>query len=143
MARVEIALPDSFPYATEIPVRIGDLNYGGHVGNDAILSIVHEARVRFLGSHGWSEKDVAGAGIIMADAAIVYRAEGFHGMVLKVEVGVADLRSRACDLVHRITDVATGAEIARVKTGIVFFDYAARRVVQVPAPFREAFAAAG
>jgi 4-hydroxybenzoyl-CoA thioesterase len=56
---------------------------------------------------------------------------------------VADLRSRACDLLYRISDVATGAEIARVKTGIVFFDYAARRVVSVPAPFREAFAPGG
>jgi acyl-CoA thioesterase FadM len=140
MARVQLDLPDSFPFSTEIPVRITDLNYGGHVGNDAILSIVHEARVRFLGAHGWSELDVAGPGIIMADAAIVYRAEGFHGMVLKVEVAVDDLRSRSCDLLHRITDVATGAEIARVKTGIVFFDYAAKRVVSVPAPFRAAFA---
>jgi acyl-CoA thioesterase FadM len=143
VARVEIPLPDTFPYATEIPVRIGDLNYGGHVGNDSILSIVHEARVRFLAAHGWTEQDVAGPGIIMADAAIVYRAEGFHGMVLKVEVAVADLRSRACDLLHRITDVATGAEIARVKTGILFFDYATKRVVSVPAPFRAAFAAGG
>jgi acyl-CoA thioester hydrolase len=141
MARVEIQLPDSFAFSTEIPVRIGDLNYGGHVGNDSILSIVHEARVRFLGARGWTEGDVAGAGIIMADAAIVYRAEGFHGMVLKVEIAVAGLRSRSCDLLHRITDVATGAEIARVKTGIVFFDYATRKVVSVPGPFRAAFGA--
>jgi acyl-CoA thioester hydrolase len=123
MARVEIPLPDTFAFSTEIPVRIGDLNYGGHVGN------------------GWTEGDVAGAGIIMADAAIVYRAEGFHGMVLKVEIAVAGLRSRSCDLLHRITDVASGAEIARVKTGIVFFDYATRKVVTVPGPFRAAFAA--
>lgn len=141
MARVEIALPDSFPFSTEIPVRIGDLNYGGHVGNDAYLSIVHEARVRFLASRGWSEHDVAGAAIIMADAALVYRAEAFHGMVLRVEVAVADVRSRACDLLHRLSDAASGREIARVKTGIVFLDPSTRRVVAVPAPFRDAFAA--
>jgi 4-hydroxybenzoyl-CoA thioesterase len=143
MARVEIPLPESFPFSTEIPVRITDLNYGGHVGNDAILGIAHEARVRLLKAHGWGELDVAGTAIVMADAAIVYRAEGFHGMVLRVEVAVADLRSRACDLVYRIADVATGAEIARVKTGIVFRDPSTKRVVSVPAPFREAFAEAG
>ena len=142
MARVEIELPATFPFATEIPVRIGDLNYGGHVGNDAILAIAHEARVRLLAARGWRELDVAGAAILMADAAIVYRAEGFHGMVLRVEVAVADLRSRSCDLVYRITDVASGAEIARVKTGIVFRDPGSGRIVSVPAPFREAFGAA-
>ena len=143
MARIEIALPASFPFATEIPVRITDVNYGGHVGNDAILSIAHEARVRLFAAHGWKELDVAGAAIIMADAAIVYGAEGFHGMVLRVEVAVADLRSRACDLVYRITDTATGVEIARVKTGIVFRDPGTGRIVSIPAPFRDAFAPKG
>jgi 4-hydroxybenzoyl-CoA thioesterase len=142
MARVEIELPETFSFHARIPVRVTDLNYGGHVGNDAILGIVHEARVQFLAAHGWKELDVAGAGILMADAAIVYRAEGFLGMVLDVGVAVADLRSRSCDLLYRLTDVASGKEIARAKTGIVFFDYAARKMVSVPASFREAFAAA-
>lgn len=142
MARVEISLPDRFPFATELPIRVTDLNYGGHLGNDAVLSLVHEARVRFLAARGWTELDVAGAGIIMADAAVVYRAEGFYGMVLKAEVAVDDLRTRSCDLLYRLTDVATGREVARAKTGILFYDYAAKRIVQAPEPFRAAFAPA-
>lgn len=140
MARIEIALPDRFPFATELPIRVTDLNYGGHLGNDAVLSLVHEARVRFLAAHGWKELDVAGAGIILSDAAIVYRAEGFYGMVLKAEVAVDDLRTRSCDLLYRLTDVATGKEVARAKTGVLFFDYAARKLVSTPEPFRAAFA---
>lgn len=119
-------------------MRIGDVNYGGHLGNDAVLSLVHEARVRFLARHGFTELDVAGPGLIMVDAAVVYRAEGVWGMTLRVEVAVADLRTRGCDLLYRLTDAATGTEIARAKTGIVFFDYAARRVVHVPEAFRAA-----
>jgi acyl-CoA thioester hydrolase len=140
MARVEIELPESFPFTARIPVRVTDLNYGGHVGNDAILGIVHEARVQFFAARGWTELDVAGAGILLADAAIVYKAEGFLGMTLDVGVAVADLRSRSCDLLYRLTDVASGKEIARAKTGIVFFDYRARKMVSVPAAFRDAFA---
>jgi acyl-CoA thioester hydrolase len=137
MARVEIALPDTFLFRTEIAVRIGDVNYAGHLGNDAVLSIAHEARVRFLAAHGFAELDVAGAGIILTDAALVYRAEGRYGMTLAVEIAPDDVRSRGCDLLYRITDAATGQEIARVKTGLVFFDYAARRVVSMPAAFRD------
>jgi acyl-CoA thioester hydrolase len=140
MARIEIELPERFGFSTEIPIRVTDLNYGAHLGNDAVLGIVHEARVRLLAAHGWSEKDVAGAGIILADAALVYRAEGFYGMILRVEVAVRELRTRSCEMIYRITDAATGAEIARAKTGVLFFDYGSRRVVQVPAPFRVAFA---
>jgi len=74
------------------------------------------------------------------DAAIVYRAEGHYGMVLRIEVAVADLRTRGCDFLFRLSDAATGKEVARVKTGVVFFDYASRKVIHTPAPFREAFA---
>jgi acyl-CoA thioesterase FadM len=142
MAKVEIELPEAWLFATEIPVRISDVNYGGHLGNDAVLSIVHEARVRFFAAHGWRELEVGtgGPGIVMVDAAVVYRAEGSWGMALRVEVAAADLRTRGCDLLYRLSDAATGKEIARAKTGIVFFDYAARRVVHVPEPFRQAVA---
>lgn len=139
MARVEIELPETFPFATELPIRITDVNYGGHLGNDAVLSLVHEARVRLFARHGWTELDVDGPGIILSDAAVVYRAEGRWGMNLKVEVAVADLRSRGCDLVYRLSDSESGKEIARVRTGVLFFDYDARRVVQVPERFRQAF----
>ena len=142
MPRVEIELPERFAFETEIPIRVTDLNYGGHLGNDAVLGIVHEARVRLLAAHGWSEKDAGGAGIILADAAIVYRAEGFLGMVLRAEVAVRELRTRSCEMVYRLTDRKTGAEIARAKTGILFFDYATRRVTHLPEPFRAAFAEA-
>jgi acyl-CoA thioesterase FadM len=135
--RVEIDLPERFLFETEIPIRIGDVNYGGHLGNDAVLSIAHEARVRFFAAHGWSELDVGGPGILLADAAVIYRAEGSWGMRLAVAIAAADLRSRGLDLLYRLTDGATGREIARVKTGILFFDYAARKVVSMPPAFRE------
>ena len=135
MPRVEVELPERFLFRTEIPVRIDDINYGGHLGNDAVLALLQEARLRFLGTHGWSELDVCGVGMIMADAAVVYRSEGKHGMVLAAELAIADLRSRSCDFVYRLTDTATGREIARAKTGMVFFDYQERKVVSVPAPF--------
>lgn len=138
MARIEIDLPARFTYETAIPIRVTDLNYGGHLGNDAVLSIVHEARVRFFASHGWTEMDACGAGILLADAALVYRAEGFYGMTLRVQLAVDDLRSRSCDLLYLLTDAASGAEVARAKTGVIFFDYAARKVVSIPATVRAA-----
>jgi acyl-CoA thioesterase FadM len=142
MARVEIDLPATFLFETEIPIRISDVNYGGHLGNDAVLAIAQEARVRFLGARGWSELDVEGVGTLMIDAAVVYRAEGRHGMTLRVRLAAADVRSRGLDLVYLMTDAATGEEIARVKTGLVFFDPRARKVVTMPARFREAVAPA-
>ena len=58
MTRIKIELPETYLFSTEIPVRITDLNYGNHLGNDAILSLLHEARVRFLAYYGWTESSV-------------------------------------------------------------------------------------
>src|SRR5512136_755933 len=143
MARVEIELPERFPFSTDIAVRISDINYGNHLGNDAVLSLAQEARVRWLASHGFSELDVAGVGIVVADAAVVYRAEGRYGMVLRAEVAPVEVRSRGFDLVYRLTDTASGKEIARARTGIIFFDYAARKVAHTPEPFRRALGGSG
>jgi len=136
MSRIKIDLPSRFQFSTELPVRISDVNYGGHLGNDAVLSIVHEARIRFLKEFGFSELDVAGSGIIMVDSAAMYRSEAFHGDMLVIDIVIQDMHAVGCDILYRITDKLSGREVARVKTGIVFFDYAARKVVPVPERFR-------
>ncbi len=135
MGRVRVDLPEIFPFRTEIPVRVDDINYGGHLGNDAVLSMAHEARLRFLRHLDYSETDIEGVGIIMTDAVIEYRSESFYGDVLVVDVGVADMERRSCDFVYRMCRKEGGREVARVKTGVVFFDYATRRVVAVPEEF--------
>jgi acyl-CoA thioesterase FadM len=133
MARVEIQLPDTFLFETDLPIRIGDINYGGHLGNDRILTLAQEVRVQWLARHGLRELEVGGAGLILADAAIVFKAEGTHGMALRCELGVGEVRSRSVELLHRFSDRATGVEIARAKTGVLCFDYAAKKVVHLTA----------
>jgi acyl-CoA thioester hydrolase len=135
--RIKIEVPSQLPFSTEIVVRITDINYGGHLGNDALLSIVHESRVRYLASMGFAEHDVAGVGIIMTDAALVYRAEVFYGEVLRVDVGVGELTRAGAEIVYRLTSQATGKEVARAKTGIAFYDYSRKKVVEMPGQFRE------
>jgi acyl-CoA thioester hydrolase len=139
MPRAKLELPASFPYTTEIPLRISDINYGGHLGNDAVLSILHEARVRFLRQYGYSELDIDGAAIMMTDAVILYRSEGFYGDVLTIDVGVTDVQSAACDVVYRLTNRSTGAEVVRAKTGIVFIDPQRKAITAVPEKFRQTF----
>lgn len=135
MARIKLALPEQFIYQTSMEVRIGDINYGGHMANDAILRLAHEARLRFLQSLGYSELDVEGVGIIMADAAIMYRAEAFQGDQLVFKLGVCDLNKYGLDIVYQAIDGNSGQEVARLKTGIVFFDYQTRQVAAMPPAF--------
>jgi acyl-CoA thioester hydrolase len=142
MPRTKLDLPAIFEFSTDIPLRITDINYGGHLGNDTLLSILQEARLRFLQQYAYSEKDVEGRGIIMLDAVVLYKAEAFYGDILSVEVAVADVGIHGCDLLYRVTNKASSKEVSRAKTSIAFFDYDRRKVVEVPEGFRNKFSPA-
>ena len=134
MARVKLDLPSHFSFSTIIPVRITDLNYGNHLGNDAVLSIVHEARVQYLAEYGLKEMHFAGVSLIMSDAAIEFRNEAFYGDQITVFVKAADFTSAGFDIYYKMVTESADNEkiIAVVKTGMVCFDYNKRKVVKVP-----------
>lgn len=140
MGRVKLDLPERFDFSTDIPIRIGDINYGGHLGNDAVLTLIHEARVRFLTRYGFTELDVDGPGLIMVDAVVVYKSEAFYGQTLTVKIAVGAFSRTGCDLFYHLSDKTTGREVARAKTSIAFFDYGNRRTAKVPETFKTIFA---
>ena len=135
MPRIKIELPETFIFSTEIPIYIGHINYGHHLDNAQLISLVSEARVRFFKSLGYSELDIEGVGIVVADVAAQYRSEAFHGETLVVDMAANDFNKYGCDLVWRLNDKASGREVARGKHGIMFFDYAARKATSVPPAF--------
>ncbi len=137
MARIHIELPERYQFTTELPLYSLHINYGGHLDNALLLTLVSEARVRFLRSLGYTELNVEGVGIVVADAAVQYKSEAFPGEVMVVDVAAADFGKYGCDLLWRMTDQASGREVARGKTGIVFFDYAVKKIAPVPVAFRE------
>ena len=132
MARVIINLPDNFPYSTELEVRVGDLNYGNHLGNDAVLTLIHEARRRYLRSPGIEEIGVDGIGFVIADAAVVYRAQAFYGECLRIQVAAGDFGSRGCDFYYRVSHAQRDSDVAQAKTGVVCFDFRAQQAIRFP-----------
>jgi acyl-CoA thioesterase FadM len=135
MGRIKLDLPEAFSFSTELTVRITDLNYGGHLGNADTLVLLHEARVRFLKSYGYSEIDVEGFGTIMLDAVIRFKAQAFAGDVLVAEVAAGDFSRLGCDIYYRLTNKATGTVVAVAKTGVSIFDYENQKRVSPPDAF--------
>lgn len=136
MARIQIDLPEQLPFSTEVTLYLSHLNYTGHLDNALLLTVVSEARARYFASLGYGEMDVEQVGIVVADAAVQYRSEAFHGEVMIVHMAAADFSKHGCDLLWRMDDKASNREVARGKTGIVFFDYGVRKVAPVPENFR-------
>ena len=137
MPRVKIELPATWTFRTEIPVRITDVNYGQHVGNDTMLAFIQEARVQWLRSLGYpSELLAAPVGLILVDLSGRMKAEAAYGDRLVVQLAVAEWSKVGFELVYLLTKAEGGAEVARATTGFVFFDYTARKLAQAPEGFR-------
>ncbi len=129
---------NGFPFYTELQVRVGDLNYGGHLGNDKFLLYFHEARVRYFQALGVSEADIGdGVSLTQTEAYIAYKGEAFLGDVLSIGVRIDEFsraRFRVNFSIIRPTDeklIATGYTI------LAAFDYRTRKPQRIPQSFKE------
>ena len=139
MARVKISFPDTKEiFHCAIPVRVTDLNYGNHVGNDAVLAILHEARMQWLAAHHYTELHAGGTSLIMGDVAISYKNESFYGDVLHIQIFANDISAVSFDLLYKIMAMREGKTItiAEAKTGMVCFDYEKRKVAVLTADLK-------
>ena len=135
MPRLQLKPLPSYPFRCELTVRTTDLNYGGHLGNDRLLSLVHEARVAWLAHHGWSELECAGTSLIMGDAALVYQGEAFAGDRLEFEVAAGEKTRSGFRLFFRVTCTRgqDSEAVALAECGMVSFNYQTRRIAVLPA----------
>ena len=138
MARKRIGLPEKFSFTTTIPIRISDVNYGGHVGNDTILSLIHEARMQYLRHLNYSEVEFAGVGLIMANAAIEFKKEIFYGDVVQVSIACGEFSKVSFDVYYKLEKVmrddpcGKATIVATAQTTMACFNYEVKKIVSIP-----------
>ena len=132
---IHVDLPERFVFEVRRLVEADDVNYGGHLANEAFLKIASQARVRFLEKHGLSELDVGGVGIIMTGAVIEYLAEGREGDEIVTSIAVEQTRRSSFAIFYRIARADDGVILAKVRTDLACFDYQARKVRRIPDRF--------
>ena len=132
MARIRIETPEKYIFSTTIAVRISDINLARHVSWNAMFGIIDEASVQFWASLAYLDEKPGTTSHITVDAGVNYKKQAFYGQTLKVEIGPHDFSSKGFDLVFRVTDAASGEEIAIAKAGILCYDYESQKVIQIP-----------
>ena len=135
MARIKIDLPPKFSFSTNIPIRITDINFGGHVGNETILSIVHEVRAKFFQHLGYDELNFWGVGTIMSDVAIEYKDQIYYGDEVLASVAVGEITKVAFDLFYKLEKRSADGKLSTValaKTWMVCYDYDLKKVAAIP-----------
>ena len=134
MARIKLEIPGQIIASFNIPIRISDINYGSHVGNDAFVSIIHEARMQWLNQYGYTELKIEGIGLIMSDLAIEFKNESFYGDTVEVKIGASEITRVGFELYYQLFAIRNTESIllANAKTGMVCYDYDAKKVAAIP-----------
>jgi acyl-CoA thioester hydrolase len=127
---------DAFSFTTCYTVRVGDLNYGGHMGFDSMLSVFHDARVRYLKRLGYSEFDIGGGkGLIMTEAHVRMKDELFPGDELVVELRVSDMGKVRFTVLFHVSRSSDGKHVAEGETRMAAYDYLRHAAVKLPPDF--------
>lgn len=123
MPRLQLDLPSTFTFSTDIPVRVGDINRGNHLSHVALISMIEEAREQFFTSK------LPDVHYIMADIAIVYKAQARYGQTLRIEITAGGFGHASFQVFYRVTDAANGKEVATARSTQAFFDYTAQKSI--------------
>jgi acyl-CoA thioester hydrolase len=139
MARIRIELPEKCIAAFTIPVRITDINYGNHVGNNSLVEIIHEARMQFLWKYNFTEMDAGGSSLIMNELVVEFKSESFYKDDLEVKIFAGEISRAGFELFYSISAIRNGLStiVANAKTGMVCFDYNEKKVVAIPAKLKK------
>jgi acyl-CoA thioester hydrolase len=134
MARIKIELPPTSIASITIPVRITDLNYGNHVGNHAMVAIIHEARAQFLNLHGFTEMNAGGTSLIMNELLVEFKNESFYNDILEIKIFCGEVSRVSFELFYLITVQRNEKEIiiAHAKTGMVCYNYSDKKIEMLP-----------
>ena len=139
MERIKINIPTNFNFSTIIKIRITDLNYGGHVGNDSFLSLIHEAREQFLNHFGYSELKIENVSLIMADAAVEFKKELNYSDEIKISVTANNFDKYGFDIFYKL-EIAKDDKLllaGKAKTGMLCYDYENKKLMPVPEKLKD------
>lgn len=120
-------------FAGSYTIRVGDINYGGHMGNDKALLLFHDARIHFLEGLGFSEGNIGGPGLIMAEAHVYFKKELFRGDEVKVYITIENITGIAFELLYSVMDGES--ELIHGSTKMICFDYDRRKIDRIPEAF--------
>lgn len=134
MSKLNLTFQEPVSYVCDLPIRVTDLNYGNHLGNDRIVGLMHEARLQFFRSFGYTEMNLEGIGLILRDLSVVLKKEMFYGDELRFELSVHNWTSTGFTIDYRVSRLDEGQPTitALAQTTMICFDYELRKPVRIP-----------
>jgi len=124
-------------FSEKYKVTIGDINYGGHMGNDRALLLFQQGRISWLNSMGYSELSIGEeVGIIQREAHVKYHKVAFLNDDLTINITEIILKRSNFILKYEVRNekdevIITGEVL------LVAYNYKKKKIVAIPKDFKE------
>jgi acyl-CoA thioester hydrolase len=138
MPRIKLTEQKDYPFHFSVVLQPRDINYGGHLGNDSLISLLNTARAAMLRSMGMNELNLGDGrtSIIMADMAVNYKKEAFMFDELRIDTCIGEMGKNSFRIFQRVVQGET--VVALAESGIITLDHADRKIAPVPESFTKA-----
>ncbi|WP_386078918.1 acyl-CoA thioesterase [Vreelandella sp. F11] len=143
MERVKLDFPaEAVIHRHPMTVRITDMNYGRHLGHDALVSLLHEARIQAFAALDLPEWDMHGYPSVVADLAVQYQSEARWPDELRIATAVPEPQGKSLTIYQRIYQLDSQQVVATARVNQLLIDLASGRPVDVPEPVKQALSRA-
>jgi acyl-CoA thioester hydrolase len=135
MPKIKLKKQVNYEFSYDVVLKVRDINYGGHLGNDSLVSLTHEVRLDILKQLGFNEFNLGDnkTGIIMTDLVVNYIAEAFMFDNITILSHIDEKSSIGFRIFYNF--VKDNKTIAFAETGIIAFDYSIRQIAEIPDVF--------
>lgn len=135
MGRVRLKMQENYEFCYQTTIKVRDINYGGHMSNDALVGLLHEARIDMLRTMGLTELDLGTGttGMILSDLAVNYRSQGFMGDEIAIYIHVDDISSSSFRYYYKALKGET--ILALAESGMAAFNYDTNSLDDIPQTF--------
>lgn len=141
MERVKLEFPaEAIIHRHPLTVRVTDMNYGRHLGHDALVSLLHEARIQAFAALDLPEWDMHGYPTVVADLAVQYQSEARWPNALIIATAVPEPQGKALTVYQRIYQAESEQIVATARVNQLLIDVASGRPVEVPEQVQQALA---
>ncbi len=133
-------MTDEFRHHTRVEVQFRDLDAYGHVNNAVTTSYVEHGRNSYL--RDVLQVDPVGVmPLILAMIQVDYETPILFGGSVEIASRVDWIGRTSLAMAHRLADGGDGHELARARSVLVTYDYAAEQPMPVPRDWRMTLAA--
>jgi acyl-CoA thioester hydrolase len=124
---------DDPKFGIPLTVRSDDLNFAQHVAHQNYFIYFQEARIAYLGQFGFSELDICGCAMLIAEASCRYRKELFFGDRLLASCRVVRLNPKTFLMAYSLA--RDGVLCAEGSTTNLVVEPRQKKVVPLPDGF--------